>query len=125
VTGPGQLSFWWKISSEQNYDYLRFYLDAQEQPQKISGTVDWQLVSMLVGNGAHSLRWAYTKDVNVAGGMDAGWVDEVSFVPRTCRLRLPAHPLRSMPWPRRDRMPRRKYCRSGTPVAGGPLFDCG
>src|SRR6185369_15186076 len=25
VTGPGVLSFWWKVSSEQGYDWLEFY----------------------------------------------------------------------------------------------------
>lgn len=30
VTGPGTLTFWWKVSSESGYDWLRFYLDGNE-----------------------------------------------------------------------------------------------
>jgi hypothetical protein len=44
VAGAGSLSFWWKVSSEGGYDFLRFYLDGVEQPgiAAISGEVDWQ-----------------------------------------------------------------------------------
>jgi hypothetical protein len=27
VSGSGTLSFYWKVSSEENYDWLEFYLD--------------------------------------------------------------------------------------------------
>jgi M6 family metalloprotease-like protein len=79
VTGPGLLSFWWKVSSEVNYDYLRFYIDGVERAGSISGTVDWQNKSYSIGNGAHTVRWAYTKDISISSGADAGWVDEVNF----------------------------------------------
>ena len=39
-TGPGTLSFWWKVSSELDSDRLRFYLDGTEQ-WRISGETDW------------------------------------------------------------------------------------
>jgi hypothetical protein len=32
VTGPGWVSFWWKVSSEAGFDFLRFYLDAAPKP---------------------------------------------------------------------------------------------
>src|SRR6185503_9232079 len=41
VNGPGTLSFWWKVSSETNYDALRFYVNGVELA-RISGEVDWQ-----------------------------------------------------------------------------------
>ncbi|MCP4149017.1 MAG: S8 family serine peptidase, partial [bacterium] len=31
ITGPGTISFYWKVSSESGYDYLRFYIDGIEQ----------------------------------------------------------------------------------------------
>jgi len=40
VTGPSDLSFYWKVDSESGYDYLRFYIDGAEQA-KISGSTSW------------------------------------------------------------------------------------
>jgi len=81
VEGPGLLSFWWKVSSEAGYDFLRFYVDGVESAQKISGATEWQRISLVISGGQHSLRWAYSKDTSVASGADAGWVDQVEFVP--------------------------------------------
>lgn len=87
VTGPGTLTFYWKVSSEANYDYLRFYIDGAEQPGGISGTVDWQQKTYSIASGNHTLKWAYTKDGSESGGSDAGWLDKVVFTSTT-----------SMPW---------------------------
>lgn len=84
VTGPGVLSFWWKISSELNYDFLRFYLDDQEQVSVpgISGEVDWtKLNSIIITEGTHSIKWAYVKDISLSSSDDAGWIDQVVFTP--------------------------------------------
>jgi hypothetical protein len=80
VNGPGTLSFWWKVSSETNYDFLRFAVDGVEQA-RISGEAGWVMASFAVAAGSHTLRWAYTKDPGVIGGQDAAWVDQVSFTP--------------------------------------------
>jgi hypothetical protein len=79
VLGPGSVSFWWKVSSETNFDYLRFYIDGAERV-RISGEMDWKQLSYMLSPGHHSLRWAYTKDFSVSSGQDAGWVDQVSYV---------------------------------------------
>jgi len=55
VTGPGNLSFYWKVSSESNYDFLRFYIDDIEQAN-ISGEVDWHRMSFDIGPGSHTLK---------------------------------------------------------------------
>src|SRR6185295_6423768 len=31
VNGPGTVSFWWKVSSQTNSDYLAFYFGSSEQ----------------------------------------------------------------------------------------------
>lgn len=82
VTGPGTLSFWWKVSSEYPYDYLRFFVDDVEQT-KITGETDWALKTYSVGSGAHTVRWIYNKDFidTEPVGFDAGWVDQVSWAP--------------------------------------------
>lgn len=78
VRGPGVLSFYWKVSSEANFDELRF-IDNGEEKYDISGEVDWTRVTYDVPCGVHTLQWAYVKDYVWYSGMDCGWVDLVSF----------------------------------------------
>src|SRR5437867_3883230 len=80
VTGPGTVSFWWKVSSETNNDILRFYL-AGSEVARISGEVDWQWRSFRVSSGSQALQWKYSKNGSSSGGQDQGWVDEVLFIP--------------------------------------------
>lgn len=81
VQGPGDVNFWWKVSSESGYDYLTFYIDGVMQSGRISGTVDWQPMSFAITNGSHSLKWIYSKDSSVNSGSDCGWVDQVMISP--------------------------------------------
>ncbi|MCU0276683.1 MAG: M6 family metalloprotease domain-containing protein, partial [Acidobacteria bacterium] len=67
MTGPGALTFYWKVSSELGYDYLTFYLDGVEQ-FKISGEVNWAQRSVTIPAGSHVARWTYAKDTYVAEG---------------------------------------------------------
>ncbi|HPQ35940.1 MAG TPA: choice-of-anchor J domain-containing protein, partial [Tenuifilaceae bacterium] len=83
VQGPGIISFWWKVSSEQNYDFLRFYINSEQQNQ-ISGQVDWQYMEYVLLNGENTVRWTYTKDDGLSHYEDCGWVDNVVFTPLTC-----------------------------------------
>ncbi|MCX6000314.1 MAG: hypothetical protein NTU41_12220 [Chloroflexi bacterium] len=80
VTGAGTLSFYWKVSSEKNYDFLRFYIDGVEQV-RISGSVSWQLKTYSIASGTHTLEWRYTKDRSINSGSDCGWLDKVSYIP--------------------------------------------
>ncbi|GDY23353.1 hypothetical protein LBMAG56_47000 [Verrucomicrobiota bacterium] len=82
VTGPGTLSFWWKVSSESGHDFLGFSSNGVEQSGKISGEVDWTQKSYeLTASGPVIVRWSYSKDGGNSSGADAGWVDQVAFVP--------------------------------------------
>lgn len=79
VTGPGIVSFWWKVSSESGHDSLRFAIDGIEQSGSISGEVNWQPVEFSVAAGTHTLTWTYAKDASGAAGEDAGWLDQVAY----------------------------------------------
>jgi hypothetical protein len=81
VAGPGRLSFWWRVSSEPNYDFLQFYINNVLQPKSLSGEVDWQQQIFNIPPGTNTLRWRYVKDPNVSDGADAGWLDEVTYSP--------------------------------------------
>ncbi|MFH0839850.1 MAG: FKBP-type peptidyl-prolyl cis-trans isomerase, partial [Candidatus Omnitrophota bacterium] len=77
LTGAAQISFAWKVSSESNYDYLKFYIDDVMQEDEISGETNWAVVTYDLEAGEHILRWEYVKDGSVSYGDDAGWVSEV------------------------------------------------
>ncbi len=79
VSGAGTLSFWWKVSSEEWFDYLSFYIDGVVQ-SAISGERDWQQQAYSLPSGSHTLRWTYAKDLTVSDGADAGWLDQVTFI---------------------------------------------
>jgi len=78
IEGPGILSFWWKVISEEDFDYLRFHIDDFHQ-DAISGDSDWQYQEYTISAGMHTIRWIYTKDGSVSYLDDCGWVDQVQF----------------------------------------------
>ena len=75
VTGPCKVTFYWGVSSEANYDFLRFYIDDVEK-EAISGEVGWTHKGYLIPTGTHTLKWAYIKDNYTASGLDSGLVDQ-------------------------------------------------
>jgi hypothetical protein len=79
VTGPGTVTFWWKVSSEPSNDRLMFFIGTGEQA-RISGEVDWQQRSFTIPTGAQVLKWTYQKNASITAGQDRGWVDQVVFV---------------------------------------------
>lgn len=80
LTGPGTLTYWWKVSSEPGYDFLEFYLDGVLQSGRISGTGDWQKQTNSIPAGSHTVKWRYMKDPDCClEGQDAGWVDDVTY----------------------------------------------
>ncbi len=80
LSGPGTLRFWWRVSSESDFDYLQFLVDSSPT-HAISGITSWALIEYTVPAGSHSMVWTYGKDGSVSEGQDCAWLDEVSFVP--------------------------------------------
>jgi len=78
VTGPGTISFWWKVSSESSFDWLEFYSN-NVRLHRISGNVNWINQSYLIPSGAQTLKWRYVKDGSANAGSDCGWVDCVAW----------------------------------------------
>lgn len=72
----GTMSFWYSVSSELNYDYLRFFIDGVQKGQW-SGSVGWNQISLPVTAGSHTFKWSYTKDGSVSSGSDTAWVDDI------------------------------------------------
>src|SRR5204862_5667376 len=59
ISGPGVLSFWWKVSSEPDYDSLALYMDG-DLIEYHSGEFDWTQKTITIPNGFHKLRWTYS-----------------------------------------------------------------
>jgi hypothetical protein len=82
VLNGDSISFFHKVSSELDYDFLRFYVDESKKAEW-SGEQDWQRFSCFVNAGVHTFRWTYEKDVTNAIGSDAAWIDYIIFPPVT------------------------------------------
>ena len=74
------ISFYYKVSSENGYDKLYFYIDNQEK-NNWSGTVNWSRAQYVVTEGSHTFRWKYKKDTSVSSGSDCAWIDYI-ILPR-------------------------------------------
>lgn len=72
------ISFYYKVSSENGYDKLHFYIDNQEK-NDWSGNVGWTKAAYPVTAGRHSYKWTYSKDGSVSNGSDCAWIDYVGL----------------------------------------------
>jgi len=70
------ISFARMVSSESNYDYLRFYIDDVEMDEW-SGEQDWLVVDYTISEGQHTFKWSYAKDESASRGSDCGWIDAI------------------------------------------------
>lgn len=80
VLSPGgnTVSFFSKVSSEANYDFLKFYINNVIQ-ESWSGNVDWAYHEYSIPSGYVTLKWEYTKDYSVSNGSDCAWIDNITF----------------------------------------------
>lgn len=76
---PGFISFWKKVSSEYNYDWLKFYINGSLKDQW-SGTNDiWSQVTYSVSAGMNTYKWEYSKDNSTSSLQDCAWIDDIVF----------------------------------------------
>ena len=80
VTGPGKLSFDWKVSCENRYAYLQVLIDGV-QKKRITGEKDWASLLYEIESGEHEIVWNYVKNGASAVGDDAGFVRNISWRP--------------------------------------------
>lgn len=77
-TADDSVSFFYKVSSEDNYDKFFFYLD-NAQMLEVSGEEDWSRASFPVRAGTHTYKFSYEKDYSNDNGSDCAWIDDVRF----------------------------------------------
>ena len=73
---PSTVSFYRKVSSESGYDKFFFYVDGTAM-HEASGTASWELVSVDLTAGSHTLMFSYEKDYSQASGSDCAWIDDI------------------------------------------------
>ena len=75
------LKFWYKVSSETNYDFFRFTIYSINDTTVFSdsGEKDWTQYIVELPPGPHMLEWSYTKDGNTTRGLDRAWIDMIDF----------------------------------------------
>lgn len=78
VARDDSIKFMYKVSSEEGYDRLRFFIGSLAVGQWW-GETGWQKASYPVDVGTHTFRWEYVKDGAVSHGSDAAWVDNIVF----------------------------------------------
>jgi hypothetical protein len=79
TAGGGALSFWYRVSSEADFDFFNFYIDGELVFQD-SGQTPWKPFETELPNGQHELKWEYIKDVNTSVPADTVWIDDVQLV---------------------------------------------
>lgn len=72
------IRFYYKVSSEANYDKFKFYIDGIQQIEA-SGDVSWTRAAYPVEAGTHQFNFAYQKDISVNSGSDCVWIDQVTM----------------------------------------------
>lgn len=88
VTQNDSISFYKKVSCEDSpysssndwYDFLSFEIDNVVKGQW-DGEVQWSYQAYPVTSGTHTFTWKYLKDNTTLAGLDAAWVDFITFPP--------------------------------------------
>jgi formylglycine-generating enzyme required for sulfatase activity len=76
--GPGLLRWQWKVSSQQNYDWLVCEVNGVEVAGISTKAAAWQPQVIQIPAGAEA-RWIYRKDASNQSGTDSGYLAEVRF----------------------------------------------
>lgn len=75
-----RIEFAWRTSCEDSYDFLRFYIDGQEEGSwtGIQPAFSFpQTISIPITPGVRTLKWVYSKDASTPEGLDCAWIDSI------------------------------------------------
>ena len=79
TVGEGDVSFWYLVSSEANWDFFNFYIDGDRQIHASGTGGPWTYYSTTLLPGEHLLMWEYVKDSNTSSGSDTAWIDDLEL----------------------------------------------
>ena len=78
VMGPGTIQFYWRVSSEPDFDWLQFSRGGEELAA-ISGEQNWAMFTTNLVEGIQELSWRYTKDGGVGMNQDRAYLDQITL----------------------------------------------
>ena len=82
ILNDGEISFWYKTSTEYHKDIFAFFMDGRRKDWW-SGENDWTFAQFDFEAGSHVFEWFYIKNNDGQSGSDCAWIDDITF-PRTC-----------------------------------------
>lgn len=74
----GNLDLDWGVSSESCCDFIEIYVDGVQELQQ-GGDITASSLSVSIGSGSHTVRFAYTKDGSVSDNKDTAFVDNIQL----------------------------------------------
>jgi len=77
ATGPGKLTFWWRLSAANAGGALTFSANGVPQDQLAGHFWDWNQETIYLEDGPQLLEW----NLNPGTTQDTAWLDQVTFVP--------------------------------------------
>ena len=80
LSSEATLTFWAKISSEDEEDKGYFSIDGTDKINGISGAGDWIEYTYTLAAGSHTLRWYYTRDYCFDDYDDCFYVDDITIM---------------------------------------------
>ncbi len=81
------IKFTRKVSSEPDYDFLKFYID-NNLIGEWSGETGWNVMKYPVQEGFHTLKWSYEKDISQSNGDDCAYLDSIVFPATTVAVNI-------------------------------------
>ena len=91
LTGPGTLTFSWRLQADSTQDLLRIYCDGGQERRCDPANPDWQESAVWLGTGYQSLRWQHF-DASTSSTAGA-WVSSVHWVPGGVAPMIWQHPV--------------------------------
>lgn len=78
-SGGGNVSFWYKVSSEANYDKFYVYLNGNTVINGISGNLGWAFWEGVAPPGENTITFTYSKDGSTNRNDDCVYIDDLSL----------------------------------------------
>ncbi len=79
VMGNDDIKFYRKVSSEIDFDKLKFFIDGTLRGSWSGTSQGWRQESFPVSQGFHTFEWVYQKDFSGDGGVDKAWIDYIEL----------------------------------------------
>jgi hypothetical protein len=77
VMNNDNIQFYKKVSSQLDYDQLKFFINGTQRAAWSGTSQGWTLESFPVSPGTNTFKWEYSKNSSGEAGSDKAWVDYI------------------------------------------------